>query len=256
MLRLRGCRRSRRQWPTAGEGPRFIASPFGSGPNASVVTHGEQPIRAWRQKPEGRPQACQMLDKQSARRAFRHGVVRGKDAICPVAVGNAGRSTLPTAIARHVAQSCLTGLGRGPRLDDMKIDIERLSLRELNALVRAAEQRKTLLSIRRPAAVVRQELTAMAASHSYTIEELFGDRPVAPVVADAPKRRKRVKAPAKYRDPENKRNTWSGRGRMPSWLAAKTKRGQAAADFLIPGLGRPTAKKSSSIGRKSIFKQG
>jgi DNA-binding protein H-NS len=138
----------------------------------------------------------------------------------------------------------------------MKIDIERLSLHKLDALVRAAEQRKMLLSTRRPAAVVRRELIAVAASHGYTIEELFGDRPAAPVVADAPKRRKRTKAAAKYRDPENKRNTWSGRGRMPSWLAAKTKRGQVAADFLIPGLGRPTAKKSSSIGRKSIFKRG
>jgi DNA-binding protein H-NS len=138
----------------------------------------------------------------------------------------------------------------------MKIDIEGLGVRELDALVRAAEHRKTLLTTRRPAALIRQELTAVAASHGYTIEELFGDRPTAPVVADSPRRRKRAKAAAKYRDPENKRNTWSGRGRMPSWLAAKTKRGQVAADFLIPGLGRPTAKKSSSIGRKSVFKQG
>lgn len=137
----------------------------------------------------------------------------------------------------------------------MKIDIEGLSLRELDALVRAAEQRKTLLSTRRPAAVVRRELIVFAASHGYTIEELIGVRPVTAVVRDAPRPRKRVKLAAKYRDPENKRNTWSGRGRMPGWLAAKTKRGQAAVDFLIPGLGRPTAKKSSSIGRRFICKQ-
>lgn len=161
-----------------------------------------------------------------------------------------------TVFARHAAQRGLTGLERRPTLDDMKIDIERLSLRELDALLHAAEQRKTRLSARRPAAVVRRELSALAASHGYTIEELIGVQPVAPIVADAPKRRKRTKVAAKYRDPENKRNTWSGRGRMPSWLATKTKRGQAAADFLIPGLGRPTAKKSSSIGRKSIFRQG
>lgn len=150
----------------------------------------------------------------------------------------------------------MTGLRRVPKLEDMKIDIERLGLRGLDALLRAAEQRKTMLSTRRPAAVVRRELIALAASHGYTIEELIGVRPVAPVVRDAPKRRKRVKLAAKYRDPENKRNTWSGRGRMPAWLAAKAKRGHAAADFLIPGLGRPTAKKSSSMGRKFIFKQG
>lgn len=94
---------------------------------------------------------------------------------------------------------------RGPTLEDMKIEIERLSLRELDALVRAAEQRKTLLCARRPAAVVRRERIALAASHGYTIEELIGVGPVAPVVRDAPRRRKRVKLAAKYRDPENKR---------------------------------------------------
>ena len=137
----------------------------------------------------------------------------------------------------------------------MKIDIERLSLRELDAMLRAAEQRMMLLSTRRPAAVVRRELIALATFYGFTIDELIGVRPVAPVARDAPRPRKRVKLAAKYRDPENKRNTWSGRGRMPGWLAAKTKRGQAAVDFLIPGMGRPTAKKSSSIGRRSIFKQ-
>lgn len=158
-------------------------------------------------------------------------------------------------IHRVASRSRLTDSRRGATLEDMKMDIEGLSLRELDVLVRAAEQRKTLLSNRRPAAVVRRELIALAASHGYTIEELIGVQPEAPVVRDAPRRRKRVKLAAKYRDPENKRNTWSGRGRMPGWLAAKTKRGQSAMDFLIPGLGRPTAKKGSSIGRRSIFKQ-
>lgn len=138
----------------------------------------------------------------------------------------------------------------------MKIDIGMLSLRELNSLLVAAEQRKKLLSSRRPLAVVRRELIAFAASHGYAIEELFDVRTIPSAVRDEPKRRKRVKVAAKYRDPENKRNTWSGRGRMPSWLVTKTKRGQAAADFLIPGLGKPTAKKSNSIGRKTVFKQG
>lgn len=137
----------------------------------------------------------------------------------------------------------------------MKIDIEKLSLPELDVLLRAAQKRKKLLSSRRSSAVVRRELTAFAASNGYTIEELFGVQPTESVARNSPTRRKRAKVPAKYRDPENKRNTWSGRGRMPRWLADRTKRGQTAADFLIPGLGRPTAKTNSSVGRKSIFRQ-
>ncbi|MGN7919697.1 H-NS family nucleoid-associated regulatory protein [Lysobacter sp. 22409] len=56
---------------------------------------------------------------------------------------------------------------------------------------------------------------------------------------------------AKYRDPESPRNTWSGRGRIARWLAEKTKYCRSDTDFLIPGLGRPTARKSSSIGKNN-----
>ena len=137
----------------------------------------------------------------------------------------------------------------------MKIDIERLGLRELDLLLAAAEKRKKLLSSRRPLAVVRRELAAFAAAHGYAIEELIDLSSNSSVVKPLSRRRKRLKVAAKYRDPENKRNTWSGRGQMPKWLADRTKRGQSAADFLIPGLGRPTAKKGSLVGRKSVFKQ-
>jgi DNA-binding protein H-NS len=37
----------------------------------------------------------------------------------------------------------------------------------------------------------------------------------------------------KYRDPQNPDNTWTGRGRMPRWLAAATKGGKMRKeDFL------------------------
>ncbi|MGJ7902636.1 H-NS histone family protein [Lysobacter sp. 1R34A] len=139
----------------------------------------------------------------------------------------------------------------------MNIDIEKLSLSELTSLLTAAERRKQLISSRRPIAQVRRKVIALAAECGYTIDELYGDRPVAEA---APKkrspRRKTGKVAAKYRDPDNKRNTWSGRGRMPRWLAQKTKHGRSVADFLIPGLAKPTARKSSSIGQKTLVKQG
>ena len=138
----------------------------------------------------------------------------------------------------------------------MKIDVDALSLRELDALLVAAERRKAVLSRRRPVAVVRAELIAFVLSQGYAIDELVDAAPPGPVAARRAKKGKREKVAAKYRDPQNRRNTWSGRGRMPHWLAEKTKRGQSAADFLIPGLARPTAKKSSPIGQRTVFKQG
>jgi len=157
---------------------------------------------------------------------------------------------------------CLTGNRDVLTLRSMTIDVEHLSLRELNALVTAAEQRRALVASRRPVAVVRRKLIAFAAQCGYTIEELIGTTPAeatAPAPASARKpaaRRKPGKVAAKYRDPDNKRNTWSGRGRMPRWLAEKTKHGRSPADFLIPGLGRSAARKTSTIGQRTVFKQG
>ncbi|MDR7193310.1 H-NS histone family protein [Luteimonas terrae] len=138
----------------------------------------------------------------------------------------------------------------------MKIDVDALTLRELDALLAAAERRKTVLARRRPAAVVRTALIAYAESQGYAIDELIDVASPATATRRPAKKQKRAKATAKYRDPQNRRNTWSGRGRMPRWLAEKTKRGQSAADFLIPGLARPTAKKSSPIGQRTVYKQG
>jgi DNA-binding protein H-NS len=42
---------------------------------------------------------------------------------------------------------------------------------------------------------------------------------------------------------------------MPRWLAQKTKHGRSVADFLIPGLAKPTARKNSPIGRRTLIKQ-
>lgn len=139
----------------------------------------------------------------------------------------------------------------------MNIDVDKLSLSELKSLLTAAEQRKRLISSRSPIALVRRKVIALAAQYGYTIEELYGDQPVAEIAGKKRvSRRKASKVAAKYRDPENKRNTWSGRGRMPQWLAQKTKYGRSVTDFLIPGLGRPTARKSRSIGQRILFKQG
>ncbi|MEH6419833.1 H-NS histone family protein [Pseudomonas sp. CGJS7] len=138
----------------------------------------------------------------------------------------------------------------------MNLDIEKLSLAELNSLLVAAEKRKQLISNRSSIASVRKKVIALAAQGGYTIEELYGDLP-APEIAGKKRttRRKSSKVAPKYRDPDNKRNTWSGRGRMPRWLAQKTKHGRSVTDFLIPGLARPTARKSAVIGRRTVFKQ-
>ena len=135
----------------------------------------------------------------------------------------------------------------------MKIDVDKLNTRELDALLAAAQRRQALLRTRRPAAIVRRELIKLAASHGYAINDLI-DAEASSGAVKRRKRRSRVQTAAKYRDPGNKRHTWSGRGRMPRWLADKVERGHSVADFLIPGLARPTAKSSRRIGQRFVVK--
>ena len=138
----------------------------------------------------------------------------------------------------------------------MTIDVYALNARELNTLIASAERRMQHLLVRRTAVAVRRQMAKVARSEGYSIEELFGPS----AQGSEPKVRRRSarelgKVAPKYRDPENKRNTWTGRGRMPRWLAERTKHGRSPTDFLIPGLGKPTAPKGSSIGKKSVIKQ-
>jgi DNA-binding protein H-NS len=45
--------------------------------------------------------------------------------------------------------------------------------------------------------------------------------------------RGRSKSAAKYANPENKSETWTGRGRKPNWLVARLKKGAKLEDFAI-----------------------
>jgi DNA-binding protein H-NS len=90
-------------------------------------------------------------------------------------------------------------------LAEMEAQIERLKSEKQNA------ERNAL----------RQQLVDVAKEHGFDIHDLFG------------KGRKGSVA-VKYRDPKNPENTWTGRGRMPRWMAAATKGGKAKKeDFLI-----------------------
>jgi DNA-binding protein H-NS len=43
------------------------------------------------------------------------------------------------------------------------------------------------------------------------------------------------KVKPKYRNPDRRSETWTGRGRMPLWMAAFIKKGKKPDDFLIKG---------------------
>ena len=117
------------------------------------------------------------------------------------------------------------------------IDLKGLSAKQLDALVKNAQNRKDLLQKRQPASKVRSEVLKYVGAHGYSMEELFG--------VDIPAKRPRAarastkegtstgKVKPKYRNPDNPRETWSGRGRAPRWLAALMEKGHKPEQYLI-----------------------
>jgi len=124
----------------------------------------------------------------------------------------------------------------------MSIDITRMSAKELGSLINEAKKRKTTLAKRKPIAVVRKKMLALARTEGYTIAELFDS--AAPAATRAPraagakakpaKARKTLgKVAPKYRNPDNADETWTGRGKQPRWLAALTGQGRSVDEFTI-----------------------
>ena len=134
----------------------------------------------------------------------------------------------------------------------MNRDLDALNHRELLALIKAAKKQRSVLAKRAPITAVRRRLVSLAAKAGYSIDELFGTNPLAK--SKTVRRKATSKVAPKYQNPDNKRETWSGRGSMPRWLAQKTKFGRSPMDFLIPGLAKPTAAHVQDIGKRQLVK--
>jgi len=124
----------------------------------------------------------------------------------------------------------------------MSIDLNDLSAKELDALIAQAKKRRTTLSKRKPIALVRKKLTALARAEGYTVAELFGGAPAAstPKTGTAAKSARKStkgyklgKVAPKYRNPADPSQTWAGRGQQPKWLASQLGGSKRLEDFLI-----------------------
>ena len=101
-------------------------------------------------------------------------------------------------------------------------DLEKMTYAELTEMEAKIERIK-LEKQNSERAAVRKQLMDIAKEHGFDIRELMDGR----------KKGKGTVA-AKYRDPKNPENTWTGRGRMPRWMVAATRGGKASKDdFLI-----------------------
>ena len=103
----------------------------------------------------------------------------------------------------------------------MAKDIDRMTFRELQDLelkikrAKSTAQEKTRTDL-------KDKVEAMVAAAGFKMSDLFGGRGG-----------KGRKVAAKYVNPDDSAETWTGRGRKPRWLAAKLKSGERIEKFLI-----------------------
>lgn len=102
----------------------------------------------------------------------------------------------------------------------MAKDLAKLSLDELKQLRKDVDA--AIASYKdREKAKARAALEEKAREFGFSLDEVVG------------KKSRRSKPAAKYRNPDDASQTWSGRGRRPKWLEEALAKGANMEDFLI-----------------------
>lgn len=103
----------------------------------------------------------------------------------------------------------------------MAREYDRMSFKELQELELKIKKAKAGVQDR-SRADVRKKIEAIAADAGFKLSELFGGRGG-----------KGRTVAAKYANPDDPSETWTGRGRKPKWLSAKVADGAKIEKFLI-----------------------
>ncbi|WHP69590.1 H-NS histone family protein [Phaeobacter inhibens] len=107
----------------------------------------------------------------------------------------------------------------------MGIDLTGLSPAELDALAKDIEARKVEVE-KEAKQNAYAEMLAVAEKHGVAFEDVIA-------LHGGKGRKSGAKAAAKYANPEDASQTWSGRGRKPAWVHAALEAGKSIEDLEI-----------------------
>jgi DNA-binding protein H-NS len=102
-----------------------------------------------------------------------------------------------------------------------KLDVEKMSLEDLRALAREIEKankKSESLNLKK----ARDAAEAAAREYGFSLLEITGSR-----VSNL----KRDPSEARYRNPDDPQQTWSGRGRQPQWFKEAIASGRAPSEM-------------------------
>jgi DNA-binding protein H-NS len=110
----------------------------------------------------------------------------------------------------------------GLELNMVAINVDKLNLKDLVSL--EGKVQAAISEVRsRYLADVKKKLAELAETSGYSLSELFGGTRTA----------KKTVGIAKYANPQDKSDTWTGKGRKPNWLVIRLKNGAKISDFEI-----------------------
>ncbi len=115
----------------------------------------------------------------------------------------------------------------------MSIDLSKLSVAELKTLARNVEKAIVANDARRRKKA-RAAMEKAAKEFGLSVEDILTEE--APKAKRAYKKKpgpKPGKAKPKYRNPDDAKQTWSGRGRRPAWFIAATSAGKSPEELEI-----------------------
>jgi DNA-binding protein H-NS len=105
----------------------------------------------------------------------------------------------------------------------MAKNIDTMSLAELQAYQKEVEAAIKGYEKKRRADALAA-VRAVAKEHGFTLEELMGAKPAGKVMP---------KGVAKYANPADSSQTWSGRGRQPAWVKAALAAGKQLSSMAL-----------------------
>ena len=103
----------------------------------------------------------------------------------------------------------------------MAKEIDRMSFKELQDLEMKIKRAKSTAQ-EKTRTDLKQKVEAMVASAGFKLTDLFGGRGG-----------KGRKVAAKYVNPDDASETWTGRGRKPNWLVDAVKKGAKIESFSV-----------------------
>lgn len=102
----------------------------------------------------------------------------------------------------------------------MPYDLENLSRRELQELIKEGEKALKTLVARRKLEAKRAVEEALS-QYGFSVDEVLNEKI------------KGSKSAPKYANPEDPKQTWTGRGRKPNWLLEAIEKGKKLEDLSI-----------------------